>query len=238
MKKRNAAVFTLAIAAFVVPAFSQEQIRRASLRNIGGDWGKCTIEVDVDDVAEVAISGDTGRLRTLGGAPAIWRRFECSGPIPARPGDFRFRGIDGRGRVELIRDPRSNRGVAVVRIDDSDRGREGYTFDLEWRGDAGYGGGGYRGGDGYPGGRRDGGGEGMAEALRNCQEAVTDRLNRDGYGNVRFRSASADDRRGRDDLIAGFVSARRGGRGNDDFEYACSVDLRSGRIRDVNLRRR
>jgi hypothetical protein len=45
----------------------------------GCDTGKCTIEVDVDGAAEVAVSGDSGRLRTLSGQTAVWRRFESSG---------------------------------------------------------------------------------------------------------------------------------------------------------------
>ncbi len=63
--------------------------------------------------------------------------------MPTRPSDFRFTGVDGRGRVNLVQDPR-NGGVAVIRIEDPKGGREGYTFDLEWRGGSGYGnGGGY-----------------------------------------------------------------------------------------------
>ena len=114
---------------------AQRDTRRANMTGArGGDQGKCTIEVEVDGVAEVEVSGDTGRIRTLSGAPAVWRRMDCSDAIPRNPSDFRFRGIDGRGRVALIRDPRNNRGVAVVRIEDSKGGREGYTFDLEWSG--------------------------------------------------------------------------------------------------------
>jgi hypothetical protein len=54
--------------------------------------------------------------------------------LPTNPNDFRFRGIDGRGRQELSREPRHNRGAALIRIDDPKGGVEGYTFDLEWRG--------------------------------------------------------------------------------------------------------
>jgi hypothetical protein len=53
--------------------------------------------------------------------------------MPTRPYDFRFRGVDGRGRQDLVRDP-GNGGVAVVRIEDRKGGREGYTFDIMWRG--------------------------------------------------------------------------------------------------------
>jgi hypothetical protein len=137
--------FTLAV--WIAPAYARTFVesRRASIRRGGGDGGKCTIEVVVDDAAEVEVSGDMGRLRTLAGSQATWRRFECSGPLPRNPADFRFVGIDGRGRVSLVGDPRGGRGVAVVRIEDPKGGREGYTFDLEWRGSSGHGGrGGYR----------------------------------------------------------------------------------------------
>jgi hypothetical protein len=92
--------------------------------------------VVVDGVAEVEIRGETAVLRTLQGQPASWRRFVCNEPMPPRPAEFRFRGIDGRGRQQLLRDP-SRDGVAVVRLEDPQSGSEGYTFDIEWRGSSG-----------------------------------------------------------------------------------------------------
>jgi hypothetical protein len=127
---------------------------RAQIRGGGGDRGKCTIEVDVDGVAEVEIQGDQGRMRTLAGAQSLWRRMQCNQPLPQNPLEFHFTGVDGRGRQTLLRDPASNRGIAVVRVEDPDGGREGYVFDLEWRG---AGGAGYRDGGGFDrGGDRDG----------------------------------------------------------------------------------
>jgi hypothetical protein len=122
--------------------------RRATIRGGNPDRGKCTIEVVVDGAAEVEVRGDSAVLRNLSGQLPQWRRFECTGPLPANPRDFRFSGVDGRGRQELIRDPR-NGGGAVVRIEDPDNGSEGYTFDLTWSG-------GYPGGQAvpaYPGGQ-------------------------------------------------------------------------------------
>lgn len=113
-----------------------EETRRAYIRGGDGDHGKCTIEVEVDSAAEVAVSGATGVLRTLSGTPAHWRRLECNMPMPANPYEFRFRGIDGRGDVDLVQAPGRGR-PAVVRIVDRKGGREGYTFDLEWRGGGG-----------------------------------------------------------------------------------------------------
>lgn len=114
-----------------------EQSIRAQIRGGGGDSGKCTAEVVVDGVAEVAIRGEEGRIRTLSGQPATWRRLDCNSVFPRSVSEFKFSGIDGRGRQELVQDPRSNNGVAVVRIEDSKGGSEGYTFDIEWRGGSG-----------------------------------------------------------------------------------------------------
>jgi hypothetical protein len=127
----------------------QNYERRATIRGGSPDRGKCTIEVVVDGAAEVEIRGDGAVLRNLAGRPPQWRRFECTGPLPGNPANFRFTGVDGRGRQTLIREPR-NGGGAVVRIEDPDNGSEGYTFDLTWSG-------GYPGGQAvpaYPGGDR------------------------------------------------------------------------------------
>lgn len=108
--------------------------RRAEIRGGGGgDSGKCTLEADVDGVAEIDIRGDRARIRTLSGNPASLKRFQCDAVMPSNPSDFRFRGVDGRGRQQLVSSP-SGRGSAVVRIEDPKGGSEGYTFDIEWRG--------------------------------------------------------------------------------------------------------
>jgi len=149
--RRMAICFSFGLTAFGQPG--AVETRRADIRG-GGDSGKCTIEVVVDGVAEVEVRGDTARLRTLAGMPATWRRFVCNEVMPPNPVDFRFHGIDGRGRQELVRDP-GRGGVAVVRIEDPKSGSEGYTFDLEWRG---AGGGGNFGGGREGAGREGGGG--------------------------------------------------------------------------------
>jgi hypothetical protein len=117
---------------FSTLALAQSIQRQAVIREDGGrDQGKCTLEVYVDDSAEVQIQGASAALRTTSGQPAQWRRFECNAPMPVNPVNFRFSGVDGRGRQSLTRDPR-NGGPAVVQIEDRDGGAEGYTFDLTW----------------------------------------------------------------------------------------------------------
>jgi len=135
-------------ALLVAPAFAQRSADfRARITGGGGDRGFCNVVVDVDGSAEVEIRGDEGRLRTLSGAPATWLKLDCTQPLPPNPIDFRFVGVDGRGPIGLVKQPNANRGTAVVHIEDPRGGREGYTFQLEWRGS-----GPVSGGRGGPGG--------------------------------------------------------------------------------------
>jgi len=124
---------TLIGVAALTAGLASAQARKATIIG-GGDAnrGKCTAEVVVDGAAQIEVRGDTATLRNAGGQAPQWRRFECTGPMPANPGNFRFAGVDGRGRQTLLNDPRNNGGTALVRIEDSDSGSEGYTFDLFW----------------------------------------------------------------------------------------------------------
>jgi hypothetical protein len=210
--------------------------RRATItgRGSGNGNGKCTIEVNVDGAAEVEISGDTGQLRTLSGREAVWRRFQCNAPMPGSPGDFRFVGIDGRGRVQLLRDPRNNGGRAVVRIDDPKGGREGYTFDLEWRG--GGGGSWAPGPPPPPPGRGPGpGGFPMSRAVQGCRDSVTAKLNQSGYPYVTFESAVPDNNPGRHGRVIGSATGRRRLE-STQFSFSCSVDYTSGWVRSIDVR--
>jgi hypothetical protein len=209
------------------------QNRRATMRGSRGAHGKCTIEVRVDGIAEVEISGDNGRLRTIAGQPATWTRFECSDALPRNVGDFRFSGVDGRGRQELVQDPRNSRGIAVVRIEDSKGGSEGYTFDIEWNGGGGppMGGPG-PGAGGYPG--RPGSRITVERAVDVCREEVRVRAARElGMRNIDIVSASIEDNPGRRDWVSGTFTERGQRRGM--YRFACSVDFANGNVRNVEL---
>ncbi|MBI4903148.1 MAG: hypothetical protein HY820_05895 [Acidobacteria bacterium] len=204
----------------------------ARIRGGGGLDGKCTIEVEVDDTAEIQIAGDIGRVRSLTGGISAFRRFECTSPMPSDMADFRFRGVDGRGQQVLLRDPRINQGWAVVRIEDRRGGRERYTFDLEWRGAAS------SDRSGYVPPLSPAPTRVLSESTVGlCQDAVSRRLERDGYYGMYFEGVSYDNNPGRHDWIVGSVDARRGGY-NDRFSFSCSVDFNDGRVRTVDMRRR
>jgi hypothetical protein len=214
----------------VLPAVAQDYQRRAVLKGGDPNRGKCTIEVVVDITAEVEIRGDEANLRTLAGQPAQWRRFECSAPMPFNPANFRFAGVDGRGRQQLVRPPQ-NGGPAVVRIDDPASGSEGYTFDIFWSGD--------NGGPGFRPDRQDGGFNrsfATEDAVRVCRESVrqqaTDRFR---TSNIEFRRIAIDDNPGRREWVVGVIEVRRGGDHAEAFNFSCSVDFGSGRVRSAEI---
>lgn len=122
----------LALAVLVIPSNAQNLNRKAEIVGNGDpNHGKCTVEVMVDGTAEIQIRGDSATMRNVNGQAPQWRRFQCTSAMPANPGDIRFTGLDGRGRLELVQSPQSG-GGAVVRIEDPQSGSSGYTFDLSW----------------------------------------------------------------------------------------------------------
>ncbi len=237
--------------------------RRADVHSSGrSDSGKCTIEVEVDNVAEIEIGADRGRLHTLAGQPATWRRFECTGVMPRNPREFQFRGVDGRGRQSLARDPRGNTGIAMVRIEDVQGGREGYTFELEWSGGTDWGNrdnsrspsdrgwtwpnasgsdrpnGGWNSGTSNNGGwNSNGSTAGISRAARACEPALRSEADRRyGLRDITLLNAAIEERRGNRELLRGEFEAR--GFSATRFEYSCEYNFRNGRIRNLEIRPR
>ena len=231
MKKSYA--MTAALVALTGSLSAQSFQRRASMTNhASGGHEKCTIEVVVDGAAEVEIRGDSAVLRNISGQPPQWRRFECSAPMPPDPPNFRFQGVDGRGRQQLVRDPRGG-GPAVVRIDDPDNGSEGYTFDITWAGGA------YSSRPQEPPsfageGRR----FGREQAVDVCRDAVRQQaMDRFRTSDIRFRQINADDSPGRNDWVAGVIDVRSGYNREEPYRFSCSVDFETGRVRSAEITR-
>lgn len=98
--------------------------------------GYCAIRVWVDDLVIIHTRGDRVAFETVRGQRARDAGTECSQPMPAADAlaDFNWRGIDGRGRVELLEEPdRRNRFTAIVRIEDTRGGGQEHHFRLTWR---------------------------------------------------------------------------------------------------------
>ncbi len=201
--------------------------RQATLTGGGGRDGRCSVEVTVDGAAEVSMFADRAELTTLSGQPAVWRRFECTSPMPRAAGDYRLGRANGRGSIRLLEDLGHNRGRMVVRIEDPQGGRGHYIFDVHW-----YGGG----GPGWmPGPPLPPQGPPMGRAIQACQDSVTTQLNRNGYPYVSFISTAPENNPGRQVWLTGSVTGSRRF-GSAVFSFSCSVDVSSGRVRSVDVR--
>jgi hypothetical protein len=73
-------------------------------------------------------------------------------------------------------------------------------------------------------------------AMNSCQKAVEDRIHGNGYQHVDVISMKVDDRPGRNDWIVGVARADVRMR-SDSFNFSCSVDMRDGDVRSVDVRR-
>lgn len=133
MKIATSALF---LAASVTALAQQYETTRARITGGGGN-GKCSFEVLVDGTVEIEVLGDQARMRSLAGANGQWRKMECNQALPANPAQFGFNPTGGRGKQSLTTNPNDNRGVAVVRIEDSQGGSDTYKFDMTWNGSTG-----------------------------------------------------------------------------------------------------
>ena len=229
----NKAIIVVLLSVLATPLFAARIPYQASIRG-GGGSGKCTVEVEVEGTATVEISGTQGVLNSPRGEGANWRRFECNQVLPRNPANFRFSGVDGRGRQELIRPPDGNGGTAVIRITDTGGGREGYTFDIEWSGGGGHGGG-WDGAGSGPGAGWGGGSDFPASrAIQICQDGVrSEALNRYNVKNANFEEVRPDDGPGHNDWIVGRFRSGSG----DRYQFSCSVNFQNGKVRNIDIQR-
>src|SRR5260370_37650790 len=160
------------------------------------------------------------------------RRLEWKGPMPANPVDFRFAGVDGRGRQQLVRDPR-NGGVAVVRIEDPQSGSEGYTFDLFWNGVN------IPAPDRFP--ERERFPEraprrySVEQAVSVCQDSVRAQAGDRFRGRrVEFLNTRIDDNPGRNDWVVGMIDVFRGPVAEERFPFSCPVNFHTSQSPSVH----
>lgn len=221
-------------------ADTQFQARKMTRGDVPLGKGQCDIRLRVDNEAEISVRGDMVYVRTISGRDARDDGSECNEPLPGRDMEgFNFEVLDRRNDIVLLAEPSRRNGFrAVVRIRDSEGGEGRYHFRLSWR----IIGGGYppdfgRGSDSGTIERRRGG-SGAAAAMDACRDAVSDRITGEyRVDDVDILNARVDNGPGRNDMIVGEAVGRRG-RAAANFVFACRVDLNSGRVRTVDVRRR
>ena len=196
----------------------------------GGGGGKCTFEIRTGGVAEVDIRGDQGRVRAVSGGPASWVRLKCNQPLPLRPNNFRFKGIDGRGRQTLVRDPNSNNGIAVVQIVDNRGGMQGYTGDIMWDGGSGTWNGSGWGGGGWNNNNNNNWGNNL---ISNCQRNIRNQISSRYGGSVSFNGNPSQRQAGSFVMVDGNARVQaRNSWGN--INYHCTMHP-NGNVADSNF---
>jgi hypothetical protein len=219
------------LAAFTQMRYPPQPDQNIRARISGGGGGKCTFEVVIDGAANVQIRGDEGRLHWMGGGGMSWRRLDCNQPLPRNPNNFRFHGIDGRGSQTLLKSPNNNNGVAVIRVDDPQKGSEGYTGDITWDGgnDSGGRNGGERDRNGWNDGNRDQGddwnsaGNWNPRVVSNCQNAIRDQLVKHNGDNLTFIETPNAQRAGSLVSVQGLATYRDRKGHAGDIRYNCNM---------------
>ena len=236
------AIVLIAVMLLAASGWGQSTIQARITGNGGGGSGKCTFEVRVDGVANVQIRGNQGYIQTKSGMPAQWVRLQCNQPLPRNPNNFRFQGVDGRGRQYMLKNPAQNNGVAVIRIEDTRNGMEGYTGDIfwsggnnnggnwnggwwndNWNGGGGWGGGG---GGGYPPPPPPGGGNGQwsNNLVPNCQNNIRNKVrSQTGGANVSFNGNPSRKQAASFVMVDGNGNARGSNGRQGNFNYHCTM---------------
>jgi hypothetical protein len=197
----------------------------------GGGSGKCTFEIRTGGVAEVDIRGSQGRVRPIGGGPAQWVRLKCNQPLPMRPNNFRFQGIDGRGRQTLVGNPNSNNGIAVVRIIDNRGGMQGYTGDIMWNGGSGS-----WNGSGWNGGGGNGNNSNWSNnVVPNCQRAIRNQVSSRYGGTVNFNGQPSLNKGGSFVMVDGNGRVQAGNGQWGNITYHCTMHP-NGNVADSNFK--
>lgn len=110
--------------------------RNDRFENVGGrrDAGALRFSAGVDAVAEIRIRGRRVDFVTRRGRELENVRFDVRGAgLPEFAVPLDLRRFAGRGNVTIAQYPREwNNWTAVIRIDDSRGGADGYDFDLRW----------------------------------------------------------------------------------------------------------
>jgi hypothetical protein len=200
----------------------------------GGGSGKCTFEVRVDGVADVQIRGNQGYLQTKAGMPAQWVRLKCNQPLPRNPNNFRFQGVDGRGKQYMVRNPAQNNGVAVIRIEDTRSGYEGYTGDIFWNGGSNNGGGSggwwndnWNGGGGWNGGNQPQPppGNGWSNNIvPNCQNSIRNKVRQKiNNAQVNFNGQPSRNQGGAFVMVDGTANVRDNQGRMGQISYHCTM---------------
>jgi hypothetical protein len=104
-----------------------------SIQRPGNGVASFNWQGEIDGTSFIRIRGREVRSQSQSGLPVQNQQFDFTDPLPNAPVQVVLAEVEGRGRVNLIQQPRpENNYTVVVRIDDSKGGQSPYRFVLRW----------------------------------------------------------------------------------------------------------
>src|SRR5580698_5892185 len=103
--------------AVVLPVMADTQFRTQRMAHADAPCGigQCDIRLQIDNEAEVKVSGEFVSVRTLSGHAPRDNGSACSEPFPGQDlQGFSFEVRDGRGDIVLLSPPHERNGYAAV----------------------------------------------------------------------------------------------------------------------------
>ena len=124
----------LSLAAAAPPALRFEPKQSRDF-NAESPHGYCLLRLKAGGDVNVYLHGSSVEVEVVKGDDVSDQGSECSQALPsdATLSNFEFKGLTGRGTLQLIEQPTQENGFrAWVRIKDTKKGTDIYSFRLSW----------------------------------------------------------------------------------------------------------
>ena len=129
------ALLCLSATAVTFPASAEEPAQPAAAATANVRHGNVVWRGEVDGTVDISLRHRTVRATVVSGR-SVRREHQHSrvtGFLPARDTVVRLEGVEGQGTVEITQQPdSSNNFTAIVRLTNSQPGRQEFRFTLAW----------------------------------------------------------------------------------------------------------
>ena len=130
-----ATLLCLSATAITFPASAEEAAQPAAAASANVRHGNVVWRGEVDGTVDVSLRHRTVRATAVSGRSVRreHQHFRVTGFLPARDTVVRLEGVEGQGTVEITQQPdSSNNFTAIVRLTNSQPGRQEFHFTLAW----------------------------------------------------------------------------------------------------------
>jgi hypothetical protein len=130
------ALLCLSATAITFPASAEEAAQPAPAASVANvRHGNVVWRGEVDGTVDISLRHRTVRATVVSGRSVRreHQHFRVTGFLPARDTVVRLEGVEGQGTVEITQQPdSSNNFTAIVRLANSQPGRQEFHFTLAW----------------------------------------------------------------------------------------------------------